>query len=68
MAESIKKVDRHAEPTVLGTFYHFSRRNDKTMRVRVQRWNTPNNLLDIIAGPVRRTEQSWSIVASEVAG
>jgi len=64
--ETIRKVDNSAEPSVLGTSYHYSRRNEWTMKVK--RWTNPNSLLSVILGVVRRTEPSWAIVGTEVVG
>jgi len=61
------KADSTVEASVLCTSYHFSRRNEKTVTIKVKEWSSPNSLLWIMLGAGRRMEQCWSILGTEVA-
>jgi len=65
---ALRKADSNALTSVLGGAYHFNRRNEKTIRVRVEGWSSRNSLLSIFLGAAKRTEQNWSIKGTEVEG
>jgi len=64
---ALRKADPEAQVSVLGTSYHFSRRNKKIVTVRVKNWTSKNEVQHIVLGAVSGMEQNWSIKAAVIA-
>jgi len=64
---ALKKADLGAQTSVLGTSYHFSRRNEKVVTVRVRNWTSKNEVQHIVLGATSAWEQNWTITAAVIA-
>ena len=64
---ALRKADPGAQSSVLGTSYHFSKRNEKVVTVRVRNWTSKNQVQHIVLGAVSMMEQNWTIKCAIIA-
>ena len=64
---ALKRAEPGAQSSVLSMSYHFSRRNEKVVTVRVRNWTSKNEVKHIVLGAVKAMEQNWSIQCAIIA-